>query len=187
MSFLEINYDEIRRIYRLEKSTLQLVEVEDDFYDSLNDFIAEQKEEYIKSLKDFSLAKARDFTNMKKMVEEIFSLREKKILNKALSTSRTGETSKQNMCAQEKKTFSELLKILEKHRALLNEIFESDGKKTSKKQSEDTVKVKVLKEVPSFVGGDMKEYGPFSAGQKVSLPNKIATLLKSRKLVEDAD
>jgi len=36
------------------------------------------------------------------------------------------------------------------------------------------------------VGSDMKEYGPFSKGQKVTLPDKVSQLLKSRKLVQDA-
>lgn len=184
---MEMDYDEIRRIYRLEKSTSRLVEVESDFYDSVNEFICEEKEEYIKSLKDFSIAKARDFTNLKKMVDEIFSLREKKILNKALTTSRTGETSEQNMCKQEKKTYNDMLKILEKHRGFLSDIFESDNKKSKKKTKPTETKVEILKQIPSFVGSDMKEYGPFSKGQKVTLPEKVALLLKSRKLVQILD
>lgn len=183
-----MDYDEIRRIYRLEKSTSRLVEVESDFYDSVNEFISEEKEEYIKSLtKDFSITKAKDFTNLKKMVDEIFSLREKKILNKALTASRTGETSEQNMCKQEKKTYNEMLKILEKHRGFLRDIFESDNKKSKKKTKSAETKVEILKQIPSFVGSDMKEYGPFSKGQKVSLPDKVALLLKSRKLVQILD
>ena len=184
---MQIDYDEIRRIYRLEKSTSRLVDVEEDFYDSLNDFVADQKQEYLKSLKDFSITKARDFTNLKKMVEEIFSLREKKILNKALAASRTGETTKQNMCIQEKKTFAEILKVLQKHQVLLNEIFEVNNKKTKKKSAPSKVSVIVVKDVPSFVGSDMKEYGPFKQGQKVSIPVKVVTLLKSRKLVKGAE
>ncbi len=184
---MEIDYDEVRRIYRLEKSTSRLVEVESDFYDSMNEFICVEKEEYIKSLKDFSITKARDFTNLKKMVDEIFSLREKKILNKALTASRTGETSELNMCKQEKKTYNEMLKILEKHRGFLSDIFESNNHKNSQKKTKQTeTKVEILKPIPSFVGSDMKEYGPFSKGQKVTLPDKVALLLKTRKLVQDA-
>jgi len=183
---LDIDYDEIRRIYRLEKSTSRLVEVEQDFYDSMNEFICKEKEEYIKSLKDFSITKARDFTNLKKMVDEIFSLREKKVLNKALTASRSGETSELNMCKQEKKTYNEMLKILEKHRGFLSDIFESNNnKKQTPKTKPTETKVEVLKQIPSFVGSDMKEYGPFSKGQKVTLPEKVALLLKSRKLVQD--
>ena len=65
----ELSYDEIRRIYRLEKNTSKLVELPEDFYNLLNDFVKEQKENYIQNLKDFSIEEARNFANLKKMVE----------------------------------------------------------------------------------------------------------------------
>ena len=181
---MEISYDEIRRIYRLEKNTSKLVEIEDDFFDSLNDFIKEQKAEYLKSLKDFSVSKARDFTNLKKMVEEIFSLREKKLLNYALVASRTGEMPSQRMPVQEKKTFDKMVAILETHKDLLNGIFNSAQQPKNKGKDLNKVSVRILKDIQSFVGSDMKEYGPFKKDATVSISYKIANLLISRKLVE---
>jgi len=182
---MQLDYDEIRRIYRLEKNTSSMVEVEDDFFDSLNKFMAEQKKDYLKSLKNFSTTKARDFTNIKKMVEEIFLLREKKLLNRALIASTVGEISENRVAREEKKTFKEMLAVLEKHKSCLNEIFEPMEKNPVKEEKKaSVVKLKILKDVPSFVGTDMKEYGPFSEGQNVELPTKIASLLVSRKLAE---
>ena len=53
-------------------------------------------------------------------------------------------------------------------------------------RSLEGVQVKVLTEVPAFIGTDMKEYGPFSQNQRVSLPHKVAKLFFDRKLGEPA-
>ena len=178
---MQINYDELRRIYRLEKNTSRLVEVDEDFFDSLEDFVREQKEIYLKSLKDLSSSRANDFTNMKKMIEEIFSLREKKLLNKALVSSRTGDLIEEKMASQEKECFNELIKILNSHKKILNSIFSVSPEK---KQKSSALKLKALKSIPAFVGADMKEYGPFEKDSIIEIPEKIAGLLISRKLVQ---
>ena len=182
---MELSYDEIRKIHRLEKSTSQLVELESDFYNELHSFLKTEKDKYLDSLKDFSISNTRDFTNLKKMVEEIFSLREKKILSKALIVSRTKEFSDTSMTSQEKKVFKKILGILEDHNVLLHELFETEGtllSSDSSTESLDELQVKIVEDVPSFVGYDMKEYGPFSKGEVVKLPIKIGKLLNSRDL-----
>ncbi len=183
---MELSYDEIRRIYRLEKNTSRLVEVGESFYNKLNDFVKQEKENYIKSLKEFSLEEARDFANLKKMIEEIFSIREKKILTLALVASRTNEHNSEHMAVQEKQMFTEILAVLQRQRRLLAEIFAANGNShTEKKEKElEWMKIRVLKEVPAFIGTDMKEYGPFSKDQEVELPYKIANLFLERKLGE---
>jgi len=183
--FLEISYDELRRIYRLEKNTSKLVEVDDDFFDNLKDFVKEQKSIYLKSLKNLSMSKAKDFSNMKRMVEEIFLIREKKLLNKALIASRTGEFVEEKMSSEERKVLNDMLHVLQKHKSLLNDVFDIDEGALEKNSIDlNKVSVRILKDIPAFVGTDMKEYGPFSAGQGLSLPPKIANLLAARKLVE---
>lgn len=179
---MELSYDELRRIYRLEKNTSRLVDVDDDFYEALGAFIQHEKKEYLAGLKDFSSAKARNFSNLKKIVDEIFSLREKKLISRALIASRNGEEDNVNLAAEEKKTFKELLAILNKHRGFLRQAFEPDNKRAAEKE---LVSLKVLKEVPAFVGPDMKEYGPFSVDEAASLPSKVAELLVVRKLAEE--
>ena len=116
---MELSYDELRRIYRLEKNTSKLVEVDEDFYDSLSDFIQGEKKEYLAGLKSFSSSKARDFANLKKIVDEIFSIREKKLLSKALVSSRNGEGEAGKIASQEKKTFKEILAISNYQRQFL--------------------------------------------------------------------
>jgi len=183
---MELSYDEIRRIYRLEKSTSRLVEVGESFYNQLNDFVKKEKENYIKSLKEFSLEEARDFANLKKMIEEIFSIRERKILSLALIASRTNEQDSGHMALQEKIIFNEILAILQRQRKMFSEIFSANGNNELKGRAKEleTISVRILKEVPAFMGTDMKEYGPFEKDQVVDLPFKVAKLFLERKLGE---
>ncbi len=183
---MNLSYDEIRRIHRLEKNSSKLVDVSEDFFNSLNDFVEEEKNSYIKNLKNFSIEEARDFANLKKMVEEIFLLRERKILNAALLASRSGETERLNAASQEKKMFESVVALLLKQRELLSDMFSSADqaavKGKAREKTLEVTEVRMLSEVPAFIGPDLKEYGPFSQDQKVSLPYKVAKLFFERKL-----
>ncbi len=181
---MELNYDEIRRIYRLEKSTSKLVEVQEDFFSMLQDFILQEKQDYFNSMKNLDFAKARNFTNLKKMVEEILSLREKKILTKALVSAKTSDENNELMAEEEKKMFNLILKILESHNSLIESVFAGKQKTDSKEKDLNKVSVRILSDVPSFIGTDMKEYGPFKKNETVELPQKIAKLFISRKIGE---
>lgn len=181
---MELSYDEVRRIHRLEKGGTKLVEVVPEFYNELNAFLRDERKNYLESLKTFSIPKARNFTNLKKMVEEIFSLRAKKVVERALIASRTNEISLENMALQERDVFNSLLAALNKHNSLLEGLFADAGAIKEKRGGGEPgmASVKILADIPSFVGTDMKEYGPFSANQTVALPGKIAKLLSARKL-----
>ncbi|HLC78821.1 MAG TPA: hypothetical protein VJG83_00185 [archaeon] len=177
---MNLSYDEIRRIHRLEKDSSKLVEVEQQFYNDLHVFLTAEKEQYLNSLKDLSSTKSRDFANLKKMVEEIFAMRGKKILGRALIGSRTGDSDESHMAMQEKKLYVELVSLLKMHNHILDEIFESQ----ESEKDLNTLSVQILSDIPGFVGADMNEYGPFEKGVVAVLPLKIAKLLLSRKLVE---
>ena len=176
---MRIDFDEMRRIHRLEKNTSKLVEVEDDFIDSLEAFIEEEKKNYLASLKNFSASDARAFTNLKRIVEEVFLLREKKILNKALIVSHTGDVDESKMAKQEKEIYDKMLKVLNEHSALYKDLF------GEREQAKVLSQVEILKDVPTFVGTDMKEYGPFSKGDKVELPKKVSKLFITRKIAKE--
>lgn len=184
---MNLNYEEVRRIHRLEKNTSKLVGVEPDFYDALSRLVAEQRKIYLESLKDISSSSnvAREFLNMRKMIEEIFAMREKKLFSRALVSSRTKENAEEHLAAEEKRMVSSLLGLLGRHNEILEGLFsENNGKarESVQEREEEGVSVEIISEVPSFVGVDMKEYGPYSQGQKVSLPMKVAKLFVAKSL-----
>jgi DNA replication factor GINS len=175
---MKIDFDELRRIHRLERNTSKLVEVDEDFIDSIEKFVEEEKKQYLDSLKNFSASQTRAFTNLKRIIEEIFLIREKKIINKALISSHTKDADTNNMAYQEKDFYKKMLKTLEDYSSCCTNLF---GEKEKKKSMMD---VEILKDVPTFVGTDMKEYGPFKKGQIVSVPEKISKLFITRKIAQ---
>lgn len=44
--------------------------------------------------------------------------------------------------------------------------------------------LKILSDIPKFVGSDMDTYGPFSKGEMANLPNDVAEVLISRDVAE---
>jgi len=184
ITVMELSYDEIRRIHRLEKNNSKLVELEEDFLESLIAFLKEEKKDYLNSLKEMNFSRDRDFINLKKMIEEVFSLREKKVLGMALIASRTDEFDEKNMFLEERKFFRTLLALMKKNREALQETFlvGSQKKEEKKVKKEEIVSVKILSDVPSFIGTDMKEYGPYKKNEVIEIPSKIAKLFVLRKL-----
>ena len=182
---MSLDYNEIRRIHRLEKSASKIVSLNEDFYNELNDFVSSERKTYLDSMNEFSSNTARDFANLKRMIEEVFSLREKKIITKALISSRTKEFSLDGFASQEKKLFEKILSLLNNHNELLSGMFVGNEKK--KHRDLNTLSVRILSDIPSFVGTDMNDYGPFSKGQSVKLPYDVAKLLVKRELAEDMD
>ena len=132
------------------------------------------------SLKNFSSSDAREFTNLKRIVDDIFQMREKKILNKSLISAHTNDYDDTNMAKEEKETFKKIFKVLSEHREIFHSLF---GEK--EKVSSDLTKLTILQEVPTFVGTDMKEYGPYSESQEVELPSKVAKLFIARKIAQE--
>jgi DNA replication initiation complex subunit (GINS family) len=184
---MALSYDELRRIYRLEKSTSRLVDIDADFYNQLHDFVGAEREKYIKSLSEFSLDDARDFANLKRMVEEIFLFRQKKILSLALVQSRSQSESDEKLALQEEKLLAEVVTRLDEHKRMLSGLFGTQpASKTRVPDSTglNTLRLKILQDVPAFIGTDMKEYGPFTPGVRVELPNAVAKLFMDRKLAE---
>jgi len=182
---MRLDYDELRKIYRLEKNSSSLAEVDEDFFNSLRAFFEHQKKDYLLSLNDLSSSKAKSFSNLKKIVAEIFSIREKKLLNKALIASRTGELETVKMSTEENETLRKLLSVLNRHQEMLDQIMSLQEKRQKPAvKSPGKISLKIIQNVPPFMGADMKEYGPFEQSKTVSVPEKIASLLVSRKLAE---
>lgn len=214
-----LSYEEIRRIFRLEKNTARLVEVSPDFFEQLKVFIREERDNCVKkSINDMNMTKVNTFNNLKKMIYDIYSIREKKILNMALLTSRTGDENIEHMANEEIQLYKKLTDIMQLSRDDLLTMFEEkcevstpkkeivevienndvkdnvtvsteeevliDDIKPKETPPEDSVSIKVLTNIPSFIGADMKEYGPFEESEVINLPKEVAKLFIARKLAE---
>jgi len=52
-------------------------------------------------------------------------------------------------------------------------------------EDSDYEKVKIIAEVPEFMGTDLESYGPFEEGEKVEIPEENAEILVNRGNAEE--
>jgi DNA replication initiation complex subunit (GINS family) len=178
----ELDFDELRKIYRLEVKSPKLSKLNADFYKALKKYIKLEKKKYLNALESFSQIDLKKFENLKKMVQKIREIRLKKCLNLCLIYSRTNDFAEDNLIDFEVDFVKDVLKLMDKQNQYTNSLF--GLKKKKKELLQDYVKVKVLQDIPSFIGTDMKEYGPFEKGEVCEVPKNVYDILYSKKIVE---
>lgn len=202
----EINYRFLRKIQQMERSTPVLTDLDNDFYTNIQKYFLDLKN-YLNSESDEHKKKLLDeeIVNTKKIINNIYEQREKKILLTAISKARGGNPDFKNMVDIEKKFFDSILNLINNFR---NNILEKQKTKDDKKEKQEIKKIKsentimnnkneikivtnanlnpiirVIKDIPNFVGTDTKNYN-LKKGDIVSLPKDMQEMLEKRKVVE---
>jgi len=175
-----LSYEVIRKIHRLEKESTKLVSLEDDFFDSLQVYLKEEKSKIKQNEDIFDDSASQRLFNIKNMVEDILYLRQKKIINKAIMKIKTNEEDTSNFLGPELKMYSQIVTVIEDYHKYLDEVF---NKKIAKKEYV-LQKVKMLKAVPKFIGTDMQEYGPYTENDLIEVPENIAKLFVNKNIGE---
>ncbi|HHO57503.1 MAG TPA: hypothetical protein ENJ70_03015 [Thermoplasmatales archaeon] len=169
-----LNYTKLRNIEHKEKASAFLTTVGSDFYKEAARHIKQMEERLEEEKRKNPASKkvsliADEIRNTKRIWESIFERREKKIVLAALATVRGGKSMPENLTREEKVFYDSLVHLMEEYR---KKIFEQDEK--------DFVIVKILENLPSFVGSDMKKYF-LKKEDVISLPPEIADVLIKRK------
>jgi len=180
---MELSYEALRRIQLQEKHNATLTVVDEAFYESYAVFLAQQVERLRQA---FSLDEVKLYENTQKILKEIIEKRQQKILLKALRDLKTGDVSSEGLARQEKELYIELLRLLQSHEASLNSAFAGEKTVQEKPGEKDTVAVRILVDLPAFVGMDSQPLGPFTASQVVELKKEEAELLIKRNAAEPA-
>ena len=188
---MAVDYAELRKIYRLEKqSKTRLTTLHTDFYTLLSKYIQSEKKEVIKALEQQDTDRLIFFANLKKLVEELISIRQRKIVSLALASVFGEPWEPENLVGWERDFYRDVVEILRRYR---DEVRVLVGLEERKKEEEDRegkekslklIRVKILGTVPEFVGSDYKTYGPYSGGEVVELPRDIADILVVRGFAE---
>ena len=187
---MALNYAELQRIYRSEKKTSSLCNVENDFYFQLKEFVSQVSGEH------------RD--SIEKLAEEIHLRRRNKVLMQVI---RSMDTEPLNSLPSEKKLYWALVDVLKEYTGSGfigddessvvedGEVVAEDIEAGDVEDSEDVagksvvdegmVRLRMVKAVPSIVGSDAINYGPFNFGQEVKLPKKTADILLEWKVAEE--
>jgi len=192
-----ITYETVRNAHRAEKEE-ELQKLPEDFFGAVKKWLSlKEKQKDTTSLLELE--------NAKKLLEDIINRRQRKIVLSALRTIR-GELPPVNLTDMERKFFDEFVKTLKTFRDEMKESFKEyeevveekveeakesikELKKIENQQTpiklDGRIMVKILNDLPRFVGEDMQAYGPLKTGDVITVPENIGSLLIRRRVAEN--
>ncbi len=158
-----LTYESIRKIIDEEKASSNLTKIPEDFFAQAKAYLTKKS---TVEKDDWRLESA------KRRMQDIVDIREKKIVNLALYSVRSGAKT-ENLTVDEQLFFDKLIDLIKKFRENVESAIQT---------KEDLVAFK--QDFEEFVGIDMKNYGPFKAGDIATLPRPNAELLIKKEIAE---
>lgn len=191
-----ITYETLYEILRRERTRHELQELEPNFFKNITNYLKE-KIAILESQKQKSplfqeevKKTQKQIENIKKILEELYERRELKILNLALSASRTNTNTKPSLLSEELKFYNNIKQLLDQSREnILNKLTKGELPINEKpkpiKTDENELKlIRFISYVPKFVGTDNHKYGPFEPEMVANLPSEIVKLLIKKERAE---
>lgn len=187
-------------IYRKERMSPYLQDLEEDFYGEVDGVIKELRSQYEDCSKKGETSKQsrvlKELENVESVIKDLYDIRERKVVLSALNyVRREGEEIEtENLTEEEKKMLDDVIDILKKNRkAVLEKVNKRKVKnrRPSKKRpvqpgvKSSLVTVRITKDLPSIVGADGKVYGEFKEEDVVSLPDANAKALIKQGVAEE--
>ncbi len=188
-----MDYETLRNVQRAEKNKSRLSEIPENFYEELRELIRNSMKKYEETR---DLGDLRNFENIVRVARDVFYTRQQKIIMKAYRNVRTQEFDDNGMVSEEKEFYQALVDIIQKNAEFFESMVVNGEEKCSAEDIQDVsekelvkkdlniVMVRILKDIPRFVGSDLNEYGPYEPNQIVKLPKKEAEFLVSKNLAE---
>jgi DNA replication initiation complex subunit (GINS family) len=181
----KLTYEELRKIEQLERNTPELIKLDSSFYGSLHEHIKNleeklQLEQKTNSGSRKAMLLINEIKNTKRLSQGIYERREKKIVQGALAVVRGGTPQLKYLTELEKHFYEKLLSTLQEGRRM---IIEEKQKNKDENKDETRIMVRVLQDIPQFVGNNMKKY-TLKEEDVVTLPNDIGKILIKRGVVE---
>lgn len=202
-----ITYETLYDILRREKARPELQELPNNYLEDLINYIKKKREilesqESKKSIfTSIEVQKTRkQIENIQKIIKELYERRESKLIQLALIASRTniGTDEKRVMLPEEQEFYEEVTNKLNFFREnLLYELsigklpkielthYKPKDLKIVEEPNKSTRSLKVLCDIPKFVGTDLETYGPFKEEDITEIPHEIAELLIKQKRAEE--
>ncbi len=190
-----INYKTLRKIQQTEKTSPTLTSIHQSFYNDLSEFLKNLEDRFEKESNSQKQMLLRDeIQNTKKIANNIYEQREKKILLAAISKARGGEPELKNLVDEEKKLFDTTLETMNETREkILNKKTENKENPTEetpkveeKKEEQTNINpvVMVTNDIPEFIGTDANKY-VLKKGDVLSLPGDMSDTLSKRGMVKE--
>lgn len=191
-----LTFESIRDIERAEKENKKLQRLPSQFFDDL--------QEYLKRKRADAFANADEmieYQNIMNIVERLFEMREQKIVEQALDAARIG-INPENLHENERNMFEQLSGALSMYRkqffSSLKSMPQDSDETTARNETSvasatldastvntQTQKLfRVKKEVPEFIGPDMKTY-KLKENDVITLPAPVAKILMQNGAIEE--
>jgi len=201
---VKITFDTLFSTLRMEKSREEIQELDKAFFDDVIEYLNEKKELLNKDTDGLNVfitnekeRNQKQLSNIKRILNEIYERREKKIIEMALVKSKTNSDviNTAGLLDTEIRFYDNLVALFNSYRqGVLHNILEGrkaeleEPKKEEKEEQKDNLikKVKFLYDIPKFVGENLEVYGPFEQEEVAELPSEIANLLVLKGRAQEA-
>lgn len=196
---VNITFESLFDLFRNEKARPQLEKLNDTFYEDVVEYLKDketmlQKDDDVLFSAEDKEKTSKQLQNIKRILKNLYELREKKIINLALIKSRTGTNiiDFSVLLPEERQFFDSAVKNFDNFRtgilsnllvSKLPSIIETNDEPTKPKSNNKMVRF--TEPVPKFVGRDLEVYGPYQEEDMANLPNEIADLLISKDKAEE--
>ncbi|HHH79286.1 MAG TPA: DNA replication complex GINS family protein [Thermoplasmatales archaeon] len=203
----DLSYKDLRRLHQLEKRSSAIAQLRNDFYIKVMDYIKELEQilDNADSPQKRKLIED-ELKNARQAFREIYELREKKIVLAALSKVRGGNPDLRNLIHEETVLFEMLVDVLKTARdnTLIDKKTEDSSPQTyetepinkkvdekeanhheevKKEDNEERTVVLMKKNLPTFVGINMKRY-TLRENDVISMPLNMGETLEKRGAAE---
>ncbi|MFH1455361.1 MAG: hypothetical protein ABIF40_00230 [archaeon] len=193
-----ITYENLYEILRREKFRTELQNLDPEFFANVKKYLSEKKSILtVQKQKDSIFASTEvektkiQLKNIQKILKELYEKREGKIVQLALFHSRSlRENNLGPMLEEEKKLYEAIKKGLDGFRSeILLGLLATEAAPPKEKDLKITGNqnciIKLVKDVPEFVGPDLNTYGPYIQGQQIKLQKNIAEMLVKQNQAEN--
>ena len=207
------NYKTLRQIQQKESKSPTPTTIPNDFYIKLERFVKNLEENFDENANVLKAKLYKqELSNTKKLAQSIYDLREKKIVSAALIAARNAKPDLSHFIEIELELYSKLLDALKESRRELSKEIPKKKKNSSqknqsqsatentisktkpsqpstassppKKDLESTRIVRVLEDLPEFVGTDSKTY-TLHKQDVLCLPESMVPLLCKRGIIQE--
>ncbi len=168
-----ITFERLKEVHLAERESPSLTKIEPDFYKGAVELLEELKKEA--ESEENRMRAIMLHESARRILEEIVVTRMGKIYREVVSGREPS-----NLVSWEEEYYRELRLLVEKYLSSFLDL----ARREKKKELNNVVMVRILRDVPQFVGPDGKEYGPFVVGEETPLPREVAKVLIVRGMAE---
>jgi DNA replication factor GINS len=174
------DFQRVKDVHYAEKNSNVLTRVEPDFYKQLRDFILEEREKLQEKMElsgaEIDPVLVQAYKNLVSIAKEIIVMRANKIVKAAVTDAFKSEGDvPEEAIDWERDLYYRVRSAVE---SAIRGVVGNGGR------TFNLVRVRILTDIPLFVGPDLKEYGPFRAGEEVPLPKEVADILVKKGQAE---